>query len=180
MITPVERINPVKENYRISEKMRFLKGIKNTAAGIDGKSSAEKNRTQKSVGTWDDSIIEWNKTESKTITKSREAVLEIDQYEAFASVGYKNTMDLLRESAQRAYQHVMEYIGKTAEDGDRLAAIELGGNPLADIAERDAFPEKEFGIDFIPKARPKYDVKYITRMYRMNGTIAGTKVDRFI
>ncbi len=74
----------------------------------------------------------------------------------------------------------MNYIGKTAEDGDRLAAIELGGSPIADMAERDAFPEKTFGTEITPYAGPKVDVKYITRMYGEHGKVVGTKVDRFI
>lgn len=114
------------------------------------------------------------------VIQSRQAVLEIDQYEVFSNLGYKSTKDLLRESAQRSYKHVMEYIGKTAEDGDRLAAIELGGAPIADIAQRDAFPEKTFGTEITPYSGPKLDVKYITRMIDNNGRTVGTKVDRFI
>ena len=121
-----------------------------------------------------------SRRESGVVSKSREAVLEIDQYPVFEGLGYKSTIDLLRESSQRAYQHVMEYIGKTSADGDRLAAIELGGTPLADIAERDAFPEKDLSIGAAPGVGPKFDVKYITKMYRTDGTIVGTKVDRFI
>ncbi|MCX7841767.1 MAG: DUF6470 family protein [Clostridia bacterium] len=83
----------------------------------------------------------------------------IDQYECFAEAGLKNTADFTREMAQRGYQQVMEFIAKTAADGDRLAAIERGGNPIADICERDAVPEHEFGLDTIPKSRPRIDVK---------------------
>lgn len=82
----------------------------------------------------------------------------IDQYECFASAGLKNMTDLTREIAERAKQHVLEYIGKTAGDGTRLAAIERRGNPIRDIVLRDAYPIHEFGLDFIPKARPKIDV----------------------
>lgn len=82
----------------------------------------------------------------------------IDQYECFASAGLKNNYDLMSEIVQRAKQNVLEFIGKTAEDGKLLAAIEKGGNPIAYIAKRDASPEHEFILDFIPKARPKIDV----------------------
>jgi len=85
--------------------------------------------------------------------------IEIDQYECFASAGLKGPIDLTREAAQRGYRQAIEYIGKVAEDGDRLAAIELGGNPIADIAERDAYSEHDFNIDIMPKARPKINVK---------------------
>ena len=82
----------------------------------------------------------------------------IDQYQCFAEAGRKNNYDLLRDNTARAYQHIMEYIGQTAEDGRTLASIEKGGNPIADIAVRDAFPVHEFGIGFIPQSRPKIDV----------------------
>lgn len=85
--------------------------------------------------------------------------VEIDQYECFASAGLKGPIDLTVEAAQLGRSQAMKYIGKVATDGDRLAAIELGGDPIPDIAERDAYPVHEFGLDFIPKARPKITVK---------------------
>jgi len=115
-----------------------------------------------------------------TISKSRQTILEIDQYPVFAGLGYKSSYDLIKEAAQRAHQHAIEYIAKTASDGDRLAMIELSGSPLSDIAERDAYPEKEFGIGSIPVGQPKFDVKYITKYYRAHGEMIGTKVDRFL
>ncbi|MDK2811582.1 MAG: hypothetical protein PWR27_2291 [Petroclostridium sp.] len=84
--------------------------------------------------------------------------VHIDQYQCFAEAGLKNNMDLLREAAQIGKQQAMQYIAKTAADGDRLAAIENGGNPIVDIVERDAYSEKEFNIGVIPKSRPKIEV----------------------
>lgn len=84
--------------------------------------------------------------------------VEIDQYEAFASAGLKKPIDLSREEAHYARKNALQYIGKIASDGDRYASIESGGSPIADIAERDAYPVHEFNIDFIPKARPKINV----------------------
>lgn len=81
----------------------------------------------------------------------------IDQYECFATAGLKNNYDQVKDTSQKVYQQVMEYIGKTAADGAALAAIENGGNPIKSIMVRDAYPEHEFGIDFIPKAGPKID-----------------------
>jgi len=115
-----------------------------------------------------------------SISQSRQAILEIDQYPVFAGLGYKSSIDLVKEVVQKAYQHVIEYIGKTASDGDRLAAIELGGSPIADIAERDAYPEKESDAGSALGGQPKFDVKYITRYYKTDGTIVSTKVDRFV
>lgn len=82
----------------------------------------------------------------------------IDQYQCFAEAGLKNNRDLMREGTQRGYRQVMKYIGQTARDGYALAAIEQGGNPIADIAVREAYPQKEFNIAFIPQSRPEIKV----------------------
>ena len=81
--------------------------------------------------------------------------VQIDQYEAFASAGLKNNIDLTDEAAQKGQQQALEYIGKMAGDGNRLAAVEKGGNPIKEIAIRDAYPVHEFGLTFIPKTGPK-------------------------
>jgi len=85
--------------------------------------------------------------------------VKIDQYQCFAESGLKNYADLTKEMAELANKRALEYIAKLAEDGDMLAAIENGGNPFAEIAERDAFPEKEFGMVTMPRSRPKIDVE---------------------
>lgn len=85
--------------------------------------------------------------------------VKIDQYEAFSSMGLKNYIDIAKEAAQRGYQQVMEYIEKYAQDGDMLAAIENGGNPLADIAQRDAFPVREFRGEVSFYSRPRITVE---------------------
>jgi len=82
----------------------------------------------------------------------------IDQYEAFASAGLKNNMDIVKDGAQKGKQKCLEYIGKTVTDGDTLAAIENGVNAIAEIAKRDLYKTHEFNIDCIPKVGPKITV----------------------
>ncbi|MDN5276732.1 MAG: hypothetical protein PWR01_697 [Clostridiales bacterium] len=84
--------------------------------------------------------------------------VHIDQYECFAELGYKNFLDLARTQAQRGYQRVMEYIAQTAQDGDRLAAIELGGNPIADIAEERSYNVPEAEPIKLPFPKPRFYV----------------------
>ncbi|GAE87780.1 DUF6470 family protein [Acetivibrio straminisolvens] len=84
--------------------------------------------------------------------------VEIDQYEAFASAGLKNHLDLRREISQKGRQNALKYIGKLADDGDALAAIENGGNLFPELAKRDSYKMREFNIDAIPKASPKVSV----------------------
>lgn len=102
--------------------------------------------------------LELHQKQAKVNIESELPKVLIDQYEAFASAGLKNSGDQAREAADLGYQQVMEFIGKVAEDGDTFAQIESGGNPIASFAERDAFPEKEFGLGFIPTTGPKFDV----------------------
>jgi hypothetical protein len=83
----------------------------------------------------------------------------IDQYECFAEEGLKNNYDLTKEAAQKGYQQALDFIAKTAEDGKTLAAIEHGGNPVADIAKRDSFPEHELILNTIPRSRPRITVE---------------------
>lgn len=85
--------------------------------------------------------------------------VEIDQYECFASAGLKGNRDLVADAAQRGYQQFIEFVGKKAGDGDILAAVHNRGNPIADIAQRNSRTIHEFGLDFIPKARPKIEVR---------------------
>lgn len=85
--------------------------------------------------------------------------IQIDQYRAFASAGLKNNIDRAMEISQNAYNSVMEYIARTAEDGDRLAQIEIKGNPILDIAERDAYTEHEYVYGYIPEVGPDITVK---------------------
>lgn len=102
--------------------------------------------------------LELHQKHAKINIETEKPRVLIDQYECFASAGLKNNYDLISEIASRAKQGVLEFIGKTAEDGKALAAIERGGNPIAAIAKRDAFPEHEFVLDFIPKTGPKFEV----------------------
>jgi hypothetical protein len=82
----------------------------------------------------------------------------IDQYECFAEEGLKNNYDLTRDQAQYAYQKVMEYIARVAEDGDAMAKIGSKANIMIDIATRNSVTTHEFGMVTIPMSRPKIDV----------------------
>lgn len=85
--------------------------------------------------------------------------IKIDQYEAFASAGRKNNLDLALENAQIGYEKAMQYIAQKAADGDRLAAIHIKSDPIVEFAERASYTKRDFNIDFIPKARPKISVE---------------------
>jgi len=106
-----------------------------------------------------DAKLELHQKQAKVDITTERPTVEIDQHDAFASAGLKNDLELAEEAAQRGYQQALDFIGKNAADGDRLAAIENGGNPIAEISKRDAYPEHEFGLTFLPKVGPKITVK---------------------
>ncbi|RCX14780.1 hypothetical protein DFR58_11414 [Anaerobacterium chartisolvens] len=102
--------------------------------------------------------VEINQQQAQIQMKSELPRVMIDQYEAFASAGLKGTLDLTREIAARAHQQSLNYIAQTAEDGDQLADIASGGNPIVSIAVRRAYPMHEYGCDYLPKVGPEITV----------------------
>lgn len=82
----------------------------------------------------------------------------IDQSKCFAEAGIKSNSEFAREAAAHGYKKAMQYISKTASDGDRLAAIQYGGNAMAEIAVRDALKTNEFVLGSMPRSLPEIKV----------------------
>lgn len=102
--------------------------------------------------------LELHQKHAKVNISTEKPRVLIDQYQCFAEAGRMNNFDHGKKIAESAYRQVMKFIGQTARDGYALAAIERGGNPIADIAVRRAYPQKEFNIAFIPRSRPEIEV----------------------
>ncbi|MDQ0254530.1 hypothetical protein J2S74_001909 [Evansella vedderi] len=68
---------------------------------------------------------------SKTASK-----LFIDQSEAFADADLKGPLRRGKENAAAAMQNILQYIAKTAREGEQLKKIEHGGNQLAALAKQ--------------------------------------------
>lgn len=60
--------------------------------------------------------------------------LTIDSTEARANIDMRSPLRRTRDNAEYGYQKVMEAIAQTSAEGDRLAAIEMKGSPIAEIA----------------------------------------------
>lgn len=82
----------------------------------------------------------------------------IDQYQCFAEEGLKNNYDLIKELSDRAYQQVLEYIGKTAENGDTMTKIGHKANIMIENLRNDSRTIHEFGMVTMPASRPKIEV----------------------
>ena len=87
-------------------------------------------------------------------------VLEIDQYQAFASCGRKNSADLIKDAAQNGAQAAEEYTEKIASDGDMLStSLSTNQNLIALLAERDSNQTYEFAMAFLPSVGPEFRVR---------------------
>lgn len=81
--------------------------------------------------------------------------VKINQDRCWEEVNLGSTDYLVRKSAQLGYEQALRYIEKTVENGNRLARIEDGGQPIIDICIEEAFPEYDYNVDVIPKSRPQ-------------------------
>jgi len=83
--------------------------------------------------------------------------VKINQEKPLAEMGLKDVFTLTRSKVQEAKQACLNGIGKIARQGDELARIEAGGNPIPEQAEYNAFEQfmKEVNFDLIPKSRPE-------------------------
>ena len=104
------------------------------------------------------SRLELHQKHAKVNISTEKPRVLIDQYQCFAEAGLKNNGDFAKAAAQRGYRQAIKVVGQTVRDGYSLAAIEYGGNPIAEIGKRNAYPEKQFNLAFIPKSRPKIEV----------------------
>lgn len=85
--------------------------------------------------------------------------LYIDQTEAFADADLKGPLRRSREAVTKAHQNVMEYVAKTARQGERMKRIENGGNVLADIA-RENGERKQFSYNVANVPKNAFRVKF--------------------
>lgn len=82
----------------------------------------------------------------------------ISNRECFNTSGSKDLESFAKEASQLGKSAASKYISKVVGDGNSYVAIENGSNPLPSIVIRDAYPQHEFNIDSIPKARPEIQI----------------------
>lgn len=103
-------------------------------------------------------------------------LIQIDQSQCFAESGQKGNVDLAVEIKQNVYSQVMSGIAEKAMEGDRLASIDNGGNPLADIAFQKGLDEEHyFNVVSMPRSRPRIDFKEGKVSYNVTG--GGVKIN---
>ncbi|GAB7389195.1 hypothetical protein BSNK01_30330 [Bacillaceae bacterium] len=106
--------------------------------------------------------------------------LLIDQKQAWNDRNLKDPLTLTRDEAERARQLLLEGIARIAQEGDRLAAIEKGGNPIAEIAWENANPGPlDFNYGVIPR-HGAVKIRYLPAQLRFHWTLGGATLDPVI
>lgn len=78
----------------------------------------------------------------------------IDLKAPFSEIGLADMPTLARQWYYEAKDLTWQAIEKIVQEGDALGAIERGIS-IADLAEQNAFPERDYNVDLIPKTPPK-------------------------
>jgi len=92
--------------------------------------------------------------------ESTKPQVQIDQTECFAEAGLKNIKAFMDDAVAYGQQKFSEGVSRIVSDGDSMAAIESGYDPIADQAFQNAYAmfDHEFNYDAIPKSKPRIDV----------------------
>lgn len=101
------------------------------------------------------SQIQIHQTFAKVLLTQEHLKVKINQDKCWEEVNLGSTQSLIDKSAKAGYEAVLRYIEKTAQNGDKLAQIEKGGEPIIDICIEEAFPSYDYNVDIIPKSRPE-------------------------
>lgn len=85
--------------------------------------------------------------------------LSIDQSKAWDALGVGSNLELMSRVYAQAKQLGIEGIGRIAEKGNQLAAIHQGGDPIASMAQQEAF--RDLPINYVTTASSgNVDISY--------------------
>ena len=87
------------------------------------------------------------------ITSRPYGTMEIDQSPCRASYGIKNHTEFMHDVAELGRQTALEAVGRIAQEGDRMAAIESHEDAIINIATESTYSEMP-SITWAPIANP--------------------------
>lgn len=105
--------------------------------------------------------LEVKQQKTELVIEREPVKVHIDQKACFAEYGIKNTVEMVRETAELAKEIAFEEIGHLAQEGDQLAAIEnYQGDMFGELAwqRMERFNDHEWNIAFIPEEQPNFEV----------------------
>lgn len=100
--------------------------------------------------------LEMHQQHARVQIETRKPRLEINQYPSRAQLGFKTTGDISAEMAQLGKQQALEAVARKTEEGNRLKAIEKGGNAIREIAIDEAWPQKQRQGGYTPIVGPEF------------------------
>lgn len=89
----------------------------------------------------------------------RQPRVHIDDREARADIGLKPIGQVARELAALGHSTALQAVAQIAREGDRLAQIELPGNPIPELAQQRGLRDAQLNVDSMPKHRVKVDLE---------------------
>lgn len=92
---------------------------------------------------------------SKVDISSRLPRIQIDQQQCFNESGIMDPSTLTDHIANQGAQAAFQGIDRRVSEGNRIAAIENGGNPIAQIAKSNSFDQLGYTIAATPRSRPR-------------------------
>lgn len=121
--------------------------------------------------------LELDIREAKLNIHSELPKISIDQTECFADMDRRTLSQLLRYLEELAWEAGLEGIGKIAQEGDMLGAIE-DGITVGDIAFMNNPQPVDFNVDCIPKHRPRIEFELHPVEYQLNRGQVGVNLVR--
>lgn len=98
-------------------------------------------------------------TEPQIQMRSRQPQILIDQTKAREDEGFKGIATFAAENASRGRQAALQYIGKTAREGDSFAKLQNGGKPMIQAIKQDAYESHEYDVGLVPSHNPEFNLK---------------------
>jgi len=122
--------------------------------------------------------VQGNGTRPLTLESERASVdmqttlpkIQIDQTASFSDAGLKNIKDFMSDAVTYGQQIFSEGIARIVSDGNTMATIENGYDPIPDQAYQNAYAmfEHEFNYGAVPTSRPTIEVIEGSANYRYN------------
>jgi len=76
-----------------------------------------------------------------------------------SEIGLKTFTEIGETGKALGHQMALSGIARRVQEGDRMQGIEMGGNPIAEIAQESFKETPDYNVGLIPKSRPEISVK---------------------
>jgi len=83
----------------------------------------------------------------------------IDSGRPRSEIGFKSSAEVREEGKAVARETVLKGIIRRVREGDRMKKIEMGGNPIVEIAAKAFKQVPDFNVDVVPKSSPEISAK---------------------